>query len=403
MKKLFVLLSVCLLFFGCIGGESQPVEEPTEQTEQPSEEPTEQPSEEPETPPAEEPEEPPEEEPESNEMEAATQAISNADAAIEAAKAAGKDTTAAEAKLTEAEQKLHLEQFTEAKQLAEEAKTLAENAESADKLSVEYTENPEQSFSMYFVYVGTEEKQGDAIFIKKGDLDVLIDGGPSDNNAIISFLKEKGVDDIDLLISSHADPEHYGQMSNIIDEFDVEQFWWAGSYDGDDEYQKLLDDIEAKGIPMQIVYRGDKAELNGMTFEVWNPTEDSTFRDLDNNAIVLKVTDRNFCAFLTSDIMGGTQNELVNNVDFTCAIFQAPYHGLGTGNIQVGQLLGLLDPEVVIVSGGPSEAVGGARGPLFSRLDTPPDTTPYYQNYIGSGLTVKIISDGQTYDVGYVN
>jgi len=86
----------------------------------------------PETTPAEEPEEetPPEEEGEvtSDEMEAATTALSDAESAIEAAKAAGKDTSAAEAKLQEAEQAFHMEQFAEAKQLADEAKALLEAA-----------------------------------------------------------------------------------------------------------------------------------------------------------------------------------------------------------------------------------------------------------------------------------
>jgi|GEM_PF-1122290 len=277
-----------------------------------------------------------------------------------------------------------------------------ENETSEEPEDISYTKNPDQSFAVYFVYVGTSEDQGDAIFIKKGDVDVLIDSGPEANPEIINFMKSRKIDDIDILVSTHGDPEHYGQMSSIVDQFDVEQFWWNGQYDGNEEYRQLIEKIENKGITTKVVSRGDSIELNGMTFEVWNPSDSSTFTDLDNNAIVLKVTDRNFCAFLTSDIIGGAQNELVNQIDFECAIFQAPYHGLGTGNIQVGQLLGKVNPEVVVVSGGPSETLGGARGPLFSRLDTPPNTIPYYQNYIGGGLTIKIVSDGSTYDIGYI-
>ena len=51
--------------------------------------------------------------------------------------------------------------------------------------------------------------QGDRIFIKLGDVDILIDAGKSGQGAVVaSYLQSMGVDDIELMINTHPDEDH---------------------------------------------------------------------------------------------------------------------------------------------------------------------------------------------------
>ena len=71
----------------------------------------------------------------------------------------------------------------------------------------EYRNDPNQPLGIYFIDVSDIGLHGDAILIKKGDLDVLVDAGPAENaGKVVDLLRSKGVDDVDVLISTNADP-----------------------------------------------------------------------------------------------------------------------------------------------------------------------------------------------------
>jgi hypothetical protein len=102
-----------------------------------------------------------------------------------------------------------------------------------------FTLDPDANSAIYFIYVGNEPNklQGDAILIKKGDLEILVDAGPSENaGKVVDFLKARGVDDIDVLISTNADPMHYGGITQVGSEFGIEEFWWSGMAFRDSDY-----------------------------------------------------------------------------------------------------------------------------------------------------------------------
>ena len=107
-----------------------------------------------------------------------------------------------------------------------------------------YIYEPNAQMFVYFINVGVEaeEKQGDAILIKKGDFDMLIDAGNEETSSkLVSFLSTR-VDDIEVLVSTHDDPEHSGGMETVIDNYYVEEFWWTGNSFSDESlpiYEKI--------------------------------------------------------------------------------------------------------------------------------------------------------------------
>lgn len=268
---------------------------------------------------------------------------------------------------------------------------------------IDYTSEPESNFAVYFIYVGdqTDKLHGDSILIKKGDLDILVDAGPAQSGGnVVNFLKSRGVDDIDVLVSTNADPWHYGGLSDVRSSFKIEEFWWSGKGFNDQAYLSLVSDIESSVENTRIVERGFSESLNGMDFTVLNPKA-TPFKDVNNDAIVLRLEDRNFSMVLLSGVQFGAQGEMVNNVkeELKCNVMQAPYYGLGAGTSGIGNFLTTVKPEVMVVSGGPDESAvsGGARDP-FRRLMDEHDVD-YYENYIGG--TVRVSSDGDKYSVSY--
>jgi competence protein ComEC len=271
---------------------------------------------------------------------------------------------------------------------------------------IQYVHTPELPFTVDFIYVGDETHQGDAILIKKGDADILIDAGPDKKGVKVNaFLTSRAIDDIELLISTHADPEHYSGIYAVADKYDIEEAWWMGNSFENSDYEALLSKLTTKKIPVKSVAKGNSITINGMKLEVLNPSKlGGAFKGtegLDNDAIAVKITDRDFCLLLTSDILFGAQTYLQNNADVKCKIMQSPFHGLGTGNSQIGQLLIKVDPDDVIVSGGPSDTSTDPKGTRFSLYELLKlYKIDHYDNY--NGKTVEITSDGTDYGIKYV-
>jgi beta-lactamase superfamily II metal-dependent hydrolase len=271
------------------------------------------------------------------------------------------------------------------------------------KDGINYTLTPEASFAVYFIYVGdyANKAHGDAILIKKGDFEMLVDAGPTQSGAkVVEFLKSRGVDDVDVLVSTNADPYHYGGISTVKSNFQIEELWWSGKAFNDQEYSSLMAGMNNKVKKVRILDRGFNMSINGMEFSALNP-KPKEFGDKDNDAIVLRVEDRNFSMVLLSGVQFGAQNEMVNNVkdQLECNVMQAPYYGLGAGTSGIGNFLTLVQPETVVISGGPddSAASGGDRSPFRRLMDE--HKVEYFENFKGG--TVRVTSDGKDFAVGY--
>jgi len=275
-----------------------------------------------------------------------------------------------------------------------------------ESTELNYTFEPDAPLAAYFIYVGDMQNklQGDAILIRKGDLEVLVDAGPAQtSNRVLDFLNRRGVDDIDVLISTNADPSHYGGIPAVMSAYRVEEYWWSGKDFGDPEYNAMgtsPSNVAGKVKTVRTIGRGFSMSLNGMTFTALNP-KDPPFNNVDNDAIVLRVQDRNFSIVLLSGVEFGAQNEMLNNQKdlLKADVMQAPHYGLGSGTSGIGNFLKTLMPGTVVVSGGPDDSAlsGGSRQPFRQTMTD--YGIPYYENYRNG--TVRVVSDGKTYSAGY--
>jgi len=69
-------------------------------------------------------------------------------------------------------------------------------------------------FQTSFINVG----QGDSALVSdESGFDILIDGGrQSAGPTVVAYLHEQGIDDIDVMIASHADSDHIGGLITVL-------------------------------------------------------------------------------------------------------------------------------------------------------------------------------------------
>ncbi len=79
-------------------------------------------------------------------------------------------------------------------------------------------EIPDGSAEIHYIDVG----QGDATLVLADGMSVLIDTGVKDSeNALINYLKDKGIQTLDYFIITHFDSDHYGEAADIVDAFKI--------------------------------------------------------------------------------------------------------------------------------------------------------------------------------------
>ena len=271
---------------------------------------------------------------------------------------------------------------------------------------IEYSYEPNATLGVYFLDTcdyGTGE-HGAAIFIKKGDLDILVDAGPAASaGKVVDYLKLRNIDDIDVLISTCADYRRYGGLDDVLDEFEVEEFWWGGEKMQDPEYGRIIDKATAKAKSVRVVERGYETELNGIDIDALNPKMRDRFDDINNDAIVLRVDDRNLTLLLMSNIQTGAQGDLVSEFpdEIKVEIIEAPYYGVGAGTAFIALFLQESMPKYVVIEGCSDETMeveGSTRLPFKRLMEQEQYEVDYFETYKQG--TIRITVDEMGYSIG---
>ena len=91
---------------------------------------------------------------------------------------------------------------------------------------------PTQTLQVSFIDVG----QGDSALIHGSDgFDILIDGGKtSAGPTVVEYIRGQGIDDIDVMVATHADSDHIGGLIAVLNTSDIviDQVLYNG-YPGD--------------------------------------------------------------------------------------------------------------------------------------------------------------------------
>lgn len=242
---------------------------------------------------------------------------------------------------------------------------------------------------VHFIDVG----QGDSIFIESPNgKTMLVDGGVKGaGQKVVSYLKELGVNKLDIVVATHPDADHIGGLIPVLNSIDIGQFYDSGKVHTSQTFEEMLTLIDTKNIPYNVPKTGDSIAFDDdINVKVLNANEHAT----DNNdaSIVLKVTYGNVSFLLTADAGIALEKEMMQN-DVKATILKAGHHGSNTSSS--AEFIQKVHPEVTILSYGEGNKYGHPHAEVVERLQA-----------IGSKIyataeagTVIVSTDGVNYDV----
>lgn len=236
--------------------------------------------------------------------------------------------------------------------------------------SQEYREVSTPRDQISFLNVG----QGDSSLIqsKEGDI-IIIDCGPDDK--VINQLEGKlgfWTKNIDMLIITHGDKDHYGGCRDIVDKYNVSKVMINGVFDTKNQsYQALLEYLKSKNIQVLPAIENTFITLSdSIELQLLNPETNlwgQDIRDDNPESIVILLKSTKQSILLTGDADAGTEDKILTKYpQLDVDILKAGHHGSKTSTSE--KLLDVITPEQVIISAGANNRYNHPHPDIINRI-----------------------------------
>ena len=255
-----------------------------------------------------------------------------------------------------------------------------------------------------FRIIACDVGQGDAILAVHGNTQILIDGGP-DNSVLdcLSHYMPFWDRNIEGVILTHPQKDHYGGLIDVFKRYDVEIFMANALDSGASEYRVLKDVVGGRGIRVVNLEGGMEVRLGLIHLDILWPSEEflsqnsqedlkipnvsiqhtrgvnqldtsgvlgSFTSKLDPNefSVVAILSFKDFDALLTGDISPEISDEIAEqlvvspstslriNSSRTIDYLKVPHHGSKNGLTQ--ELLDVSTPGIAVISVGKKNSYG---------------------------------------------
>ena len=224
----------------------------------------------------------------------------------------------------------------------------------------------DKKLHLFFFDVG----QGDAILVRQGQFEILIDGGP--DRSILTHLGRvlpPWDRRIEIVVLTHPHADHVTGLVEVIGRYEVGEVWGTGLIHTSDIYRSFLTGIRDNGLSFRVVAAGDRYEYEDLAVTVLAPFRNLAGMRLDNanlGSIVLKLSYGNFAALLTGDAEETVQAALLDrHGDLTATVLKVPHQGSRDADLPA--FVSAVRPQLAILSVGPNNRYGHPHAEVLQR------------------------------------
>ncbi|MVX64110.1 MBL fold metallo-hydrolase [Clostridium chromiireducens] len=195
--------------------------------------------------------------------------------------------------------------------------------------------------------------QGDSILIQVNNKNMLIDAGPkSDKNELLNYLSKLNIEKLDYVIATHPHEDHIGNMSDIIDSYNVLKFYAPKVQSTTKTFEKMIDSLKRKGLKINVIRKDtDSIDLGKNTnVRVFSPIDDS-YENLNNYSSVIKIQYGSTSFLFTGDAEKDVEEKILdNNENISSDVLKVGHHGSSTSTSKA--FLNKINPSIGVISVG---------------------------------------------------
>lgn len=222
--------------------------------------------------------------------------------------------------------------------------------------------------------------QGDAILVKNGTNQILIDGGP-DNTVLYKLGQDMPFydHDIELVILTHPDADHVTGLVEVLKRYNIRQILCTDAKHSSSIYSEWKQAIQDKDIPVKIARAGQIIYFDKMKIYILYPENNFSnqeIKNLNSTSVVSRLIFGKNSILFTGDIENDIENVLINRgLNLKSDVLKVAHHGSKTSSTQ--KFVQLVDPRYAVISvgtlnkyGHPAESVlENLQGRIVLRTD----------------------------------
>ena len=225
-------------------------------------------------------------------------------------------------------------------------------------------EDAKSGFEVHFIDVG----QGDAALILCDGHAMLIDGGgKSQSDKIFTYLKDRGIDQLDYIVASHADTDHVGGLSGALHYASAKQALAPVKEASEEAFSDFVDSLQEQNVSITVPAPGDTFSLGerGLV-TVLGPVRQA--EEDNNNSLVLKVECGSSSFLFTGDAEDAEEQDIMaEGKDLSATVLKAAHHGSAYSTSD--QWLSSINPQYAVISCGKDNEYGHPTEETLKRLD----------------------------------
>ena len=244
--------------------------------------------------------------------------------------------------------------------------------------------------TVHYIDVG----QADAILLACGGEYMLIDAGNTDSkNTVIHYLNDLDIQRLDLVVATHGDSDHIGEMADVLKAIPADTVWYPDYGHGTKTETNFLTAASNCGATLYAPELGATYDLGGATVTVLGPVKE--YDEPNDKSIVMLVQFGDTRFLFTGDMENkdGAENDLLaywGDEALKADVLKVGHHGASTSTSY--HFLRAVMPDYAVISVGEGNSYGH---PTQQTLDILGQAEVYVYRTDLMG-TVVAISNGST-------
>lgn len=242
--------------------------------------------------------------------------------------------------------------------------------------------------TVHYIDVG----QGDSTLLEFDGFAMLIDAGNWNSTEAVDYLKQQGIQNIDIVIGTHPDADHIGQLAQVVGEFEVAEVWMSGNTSSSNTFLNALQAIEASGSDYVEPRSGDRFDVGSMEIEVLYP--DEITGAANEESVSLRITYGDVRFVFTGDAGVKEEQEMIDSgMDLEAEILHLGHHGSNTSTSTA--FLKAVAPKVAIYSAGADNSYGHPHAEVIAATEN--EGAEVFGTDVNG--TILVQTDGKSYSV----
>ncbi|MFD2044776.1 MBL fold metallo-hydrolase [Ornithinibacillus salinisoli] len=242
--------------------------------------------------------------------------------------------------------------------------------------------------SAHYIDVG----QADATLLQFENYNILFDTGDWRGNEVVTYLQSQNITSLDLVIVSHPDADHVGQLEDVIRAFEVGEVWMSGNESSSKTFQSAVDAVLNSSADYYEPRTGETFEIGNMDIEVVYPNKITGKSNEESISALFTYGDITFLFTGDADTHA-EQNMIDSGINLDADVLQLGHHGSTTSSDPA--FLEAVSPDIAIYSAGTDNSYGHPHAEVVSYIQDA-GISLYGTDVHG---TIIVQTDGKKYDI----